>query len=465
MKIERDQNPKDLLTDIDLLFDLSAAKIINIQNTWNPDNGTPVFTVKGKYTSRGWTEWTQGFLYGSAILQFDATGDETFLNIGREGTLKHMATHVSHIGVHDHGFNNYSTYGNLLRLMKENKFSENEWEKHFYTLAIKISGAIQAARWTQLPEDLGYIYSFNGPHSLFADTIRSLRVLSLSHHLGHHLKAESDESINLLRRSLIHAQTTAQFNVYFDEGRDYLDMPGRVVHESVFNQKNGSYRNPSTQQGYSPFTTWSRGLAWIILGYAEQLEFLASIDDDEIKNLNLPYFPSKDVVLDRFLNIARITSDFYIKNTPLDGIPYWDFGAPGLANMGNYREKIADPNNEYEPVDSSSAAIAAQGILRLGRYLSSTDVKQDGTLYTQAGLAIAKRLFSKDYLSTDKDHQGLILHSVYHRPNNWDYIPTGRKIPYGEATMWGDYHARELAVYIKRLAENRPYLQFFSCLK
>ena len=35
-----------------------------------------------------------------------------------------------------------------------------------------------------------------------------------------------------------------------------------------------------TQQGYSPFTTWTRGLAWIICGYPEELEFLRTIDDD-----------------------------------------------------------------------------------------------------------------------------------------------------------------------------------------
>ncbi len=34
-----------------------------------------------------------------------------------------MAPHISHIGVHDHGFNNVSTYGNLLRLMKEGKIT------------------------------------------------------------------------------------------------------------------------------------------------------------------------------------------------------------------------------------------------------------------------------------------------------------------------------------------------------
>ena len=56
-----------------------------------------------------------------------------------------MATHVSHVGVHDHGFNNLSTYGNLRRLMREGRIAANEWELAFYELAIKTSGAVQAA--------------------------------------------------------------------------------------------------------------------------------------------------------------------------------------------------------------------------------------------------------------------------------------------------------------------------------
>ena len=63
-----------------------------------------------------------------------------------------MAPHISHIGVHDHGFNNVSTYGNFLRLMQEDKIPFNEWEKNFYELALKISGAVQATRWTDIKE-------------------------------------------------------------------------------------------------------------------------------------------------------------------------------------------------------------------------------------------------------------------------------------------------------------------------
>jgi hypothetical protein len=73
-----------------------------------------------------------------------------------------MASHVSHIGVHDHGFNNISTYGNLLRLLREGKIPHNADEQNFYELALKVSGAVQAARWTKLADGTGFIHSFNG---------------------------------------------------------------------------------------------------------------------------------------------------------------------------------------------------------------------------------------------------------------------------------------------------------------
>src|SRR5256884_9385015 len=173
MKIDHHLTTQKLARNIERLFELSAQKILSLEKIWRAERGTPVFTVKGRYTTRGWTEWTQGFQYGSALLQFDAAGDERFLEIGRRNTIGRMAPHVSHIGVHDHGFNNISTYGNLWRMMGEGSIPPNEYEKNFYELALKVSGAVQAARWTNLTYGRGYIYSFNGPHSLFIDTIRT----------------------------------------------------------------------------------------------------------------------------------------------------------------------------------------------------------------------------------------------------------------------------------------------------
>src|SRR5574341_1047507 len=235
IKIDQNITPRDLSAQCQKLFLLSAERILQLQKRWDASKGSPVFTVEGKYATRGWTEWTQGFQFGSSLLQYDATDEKQFLDIGRGSTCDHMAKHVSNIGVHDHGFNNISTYGNLLRLMGENRITANPWEKAFYELALKISGAVQAARWTVLPGNLGFIYSFNGPHSLFADTIRSLRSLAVADRLGHVLMGEGGQKVNLLHRLLAHAETTARFNVYFGKGRDAYDVLGRVAHESIFN--------------------------------------------------------------------------------------------------------------------------------------------------------------------------------------------------------------------------------------
>lgn len=455
IRVDDELTPEALLPKIGKLWEASAAKIESIEKTCPPGEASPVFTIEGRYTARGWTEWTQGFQYGSAILQFDATGDQGFLDLGKQRTREAMAPHVSHVGVHDHGFNNVSTYGNLWRLMNEGKIEENQHERDFYELALKLTGAVQAARWRTTDDGTGYIYSFNGPQSLFVDTIRSLRALALSHHLGHVLMAEHDERVPLLKRLIEHAANTAKYNVFYGEGRDAYDLRGRTAHESVFNVNDGQFRTPSTQQGYSPFTTWSRGLAWAMLGYPEQLEFLPYVTDEALE----PY-GGRAAIEAMMRQAAQATCDFYLEHTPTDGVPYWDTGAPGLAHLDDPTNHKADPYNAHEPVDSSAAAIAAQGLLRLGRYLGD-----EGNKYWQAGLTVADTIFGEPYLSTDAAHQGLLLHSVYHRPNGWDHVAPGQQVPNGESSMWGDYHARELALYLQRIARNEPYYAFFGGTK
>jgi unsaturated chondroitin disaccharide hydrolase len=447
VKIDSKLKPADLAKAAARVLELAGEKARVLDRTWDESRGTPVFTAAGKYTTRGWTEWTQGFQYGIAILAFDGTDQKDLLELGRARTVKKMASHVSHIGVHDHGFNNLSTYGNLRRLMREGRIAANDWELAFYELAIKSSGAVQASRWA-MTADGGYIYSFNGPHSLFIDTMRSLRILGLAHQLGHVLMGENDAKISLLDRLIAHGATTAKYNIYFGTGRDGYDVAslrGRTAHEAIFNRQDGRFRCPNSQQGYSPFSTWTRGLAWAILGFAEELEFLRSIK-------------TSDEVMKIFEQAATATADFYLDQaTAADGIPYWDTGAPELHRLGDWRTRNAEPFNDFEPVDSSAAAIAAQGLLRLGKYLSDS-----GRKYFSAGLTVARTLFGEGYLSQSPEHQGLILHSIYHRPNGWDYVPPGRKIPCGESSLWGDYHAVELAVYLQRLASGKKYLTFFD---
>ena len=457
MKIDRRLSARALAPLIDRFLELSGLRISSLHKSWDPSRGTPVFTVRGRYTTRGWTEWTQGFQYGCALLQYDMTDDERFLEMGRTGTVKVMAPHLSHTGVHDHGFNNMSTYGNLRRLMLEARIPFDQSELDFYELAIKVSGAVQAARWTETSAGTGFIHSFNGPHSLFSDTMRSLRILVHAHELGHVLMGEGDRRIDLLHRAAEHALTTARFNVYYGEGRDAFDVPGRVAHESIFNSKDGNYRCPSSQQGFSSFSTWTRGLAWILCGYAEQLEYLRGA-----KAGCFEPFGSKRKFVNVCEKAARVTAEFHLRNSFADGIPFWDTGAPGVASFGDIASSPSDPFNDVEPLDSSAAAICAQGYLRLGNYLLTKGDRKNGSRYRSAAFTIANALLREPYLSEDSKHQGLTLHSIYHRPNGWDHVPKGREIPCGESSMWGDYHAMELMLLVKREAEGGTYPVFFA---
>ncbi len=457
MKVDYTLSPEDLTSKLDHFWQLSGEKIESIENEYDVSKGSPVFTINGKYTVMGWTEWTEGFVYGSSFLQYDATGEERYLDLARKNTVERMASHVSHVGVHDHGFNNLSCYGNWLRLIREGKIESCKADVDFCELALKVSGATQAARWATTHEGGGYIYSFNGPHSLFVDTIRSCRILMVAHALGHVLMGENDAPISLLQRSVQHIQSTARHNIFYGEGRDRYDEWGRTAHEAIFNTNDGRFRCANAQQGFSGFTTWTRGLSWGMLGFAEELEFIDTLDDADFADLG-----GKDAFWSLCLKGAEATCDWFIANTAADGIPYWDGGAPNLHRLGDWQNEVSNPHNDWEPVDSSAAAIGAQGLLRLGRILGlETD---QGKRYWQAGLSSVNTLLSDPYISEDPQHQGLLLHSIYHQPNGWDHVPEGQQIASGESSQWGDYHIREVALYLQRIINNEPYYTFFGCL-
>lgn len=457
MRIDSSLTPTSLCDAVGRTFSLAATKAADLDRTWNPSHGTPVFTVKGRYTTRGWTEWTQGFQYGAMLLAGEATGDASLVEAGRQRVYASMTPHLTHVGVHDHGFNNLSTYGTLLRLLCEGTLpGGGDVDAAVCRQAIRVSGAVQAARWTALRDGMGFIHSFNGPHSLFIDTLRSLRILVASHRLGHVLMGENDVRVNLLERALLHAVTTDRHLVFHGDSTHTYDVRGRTAHEGMFNCADGRFRARSTQQGYSPFSTWTRGLSWAMLGYAEQLEALKALPARGIPSV---------AGLDRAALLALLeraavdTCDHWIDDvTASDGIPYWDDGAPQLHTLGDWRARPAEPFNDAEPVDASAAAIAAQGLLRLGNVLGP----KRGSRYRQAGLTVARALMAPPYLSESPRHQGLLLHSVYHWPNGWDYVPRGRKVTCGESSLWGDYHLLELALLLRRLADGGPYPTFLS---
>ena len=302
----------------------------------------------------------------------------------------------------------------------------------------------------------------------------------MAHQLGHVLMGEGDRRISLLQRLLIHGECTARYNIYYGEGRDLYDLRGRTAHESIFN----------VERRQLPLSQLAAG----ILAF-QHLDARPGLGHPRLRGaIGIPRYAAAGRVrrrgarvggrrrragaprptavataatlgtspLDWFYAAALATADFYLANSCADGIPMWDTGAPNLYRLGDYLDRTSDPFNPWEPVDSSAAAIAAQGLIRLGNHLAAKGDARNGARYRQAGLTIANALFDEPYLSPEPRHQGLILHSVYHRPNAWDRIAPGQKVPNGESSMWGDYHARELALLLLREAAKETTRPFFD---
>ena len=63
-----------------------------------------------------------------------------------------------------------------------------------------------------------------------------------------------------------------------------------------------------------------------------------------------------------------------------------------------------------------------------------------------------------------EDHHGLLLHTIYHNPKGWDYMKEAGMAAHGESSMWGDYHMRELVLYVHKLLKREKYYTFFGCI-
>ena len=99
MRIETELDISTFNDKLAQFWHMAAEKVKLLKAEYDSSLGSPVFTAEGKYTTRGWTEWTQGFQYGIPLLVFDAIGDTEMLEIGRNSTFANMSHHISHCDV------------------------------------------------------------------------------------------------------------------------------------------------------------------------------------------------------------------------------------------------------------------------------------------------------------------------------------------------------------------------------
>ncbi|HSE37526.1 MAG TPA: glycoside hydrolase family 88 protein [Blastocatellia bacterium] len=378
MKIPERIDEADLRSRIDRAFHFGVAQLDRMLANWHANQPAPIHTRNGVWHRPEfiWTDWCPGFYAGLMWLAFERTGEQKWREAAEQYT-RALEPRKFDRDVHDLGFIFMSTVDRWYRLLGEGD-PTRQWLRDILVTA----GTVQSFRWKDTGED-HYIYSFHGPQSLFIDIMMNIRLLLRAHQLG---GAEE-----LFRKAVTHAKTTEKYLVR-KQGSRLMDSEGLVIHEGIFNPARGEFRNLSTQQGYSPFTCWARGLAWAVYGFTDTFLFTG----------------------DRFfLETAERCAGYYLENTPDDGVPFWDYGAPNIPD---------------EPLDSSAAAIVAGAFWKL-KDIEHT--KRDSRTYRDAALAILTTLTSDEFLGTHNPaYEGILRHGVYHRPMNWGV---------DESVMWGDY--------------------------
>ena len=187
-----------------------------------------------------------------------------------------------------------------------------------------------------------------------------------------------------------HARTT----------RRYIIRPdGSTCHSFFMNPETGEPVGPSTVQGYADDSLWSRGQAWAIAGFAMAAEWSGDAD----------FLAASQETADRFL--AEITPDY---------VPLWDFRLPA---------------DEPQTLDTSAAAIAACGLMRLADLLEGEDAKR----YRVAANRLIDAQLAAAFDPAETGVQGLLQNGSYH----------ANKPEWAERyTLFGDYFFMEALTWL-----------------
>lgn len=174
-------------------------------------------------------------------------------------------------------------------------------------------------------------------------------------------------------------------------------------HTFYFDPENGHALRGGTHQGYQDGSTWTRGQAWGIYGFA------------------LAYRYTKNA---SFLDTSRRLAHYFIEHLPEDHVAYWDFDVPV---------------DSATPRDSSASAITACGLLELLELIGEND--PDRNVF-EAALQNSMESLVKNYATTDlPEAEGLLKHGSYH--------VRGDRAP-DDYMIWGDYYYLEALVRMEK---------------
>lgn len=334
----------------------------------------PTVAVGGQpWRTSGTNGWVAGFWPGQLWLAYQLTGDPTWAGaaVRRQAPL---AVRQDDASTHDVGFLLQTSFGQGARLAGRADDAA----------VVARAAAALASRWVPV---VGAIRSWDGPPGQVTVIVDSLMNLEL---LFEAADAGGPARYRQLARA--HALTVARWNLRPD---------GSTFHVVRFDDSTGQPVWQGTVQGLADWSTWARGQSWAVHGFTTA------------------YDETRDP---RLLSAARRSAEFALDRLPADGVPWWDYAAPGTKR------------------DTSAAAVLASGLLDLAR-VEPTPARR--ARFRAAGLRILRTLVGPRYLARGTAVRSLLRHGR-HSPTYDDVGVT-----------YGDYYLLEAVARLQLLPSTR----------
>ena len=346
---------------IDRTLDLAQARLSNDTHAFTPGQFPSVTGHDGVWKLGPASGWTSGFFPGSLWMMARYAGRAAFAQAAAEWTVALTPQSVQTSG-HDIGFEILSSFGLGYEVTHADAYRRVVL-RAAASLATRYDPTVGAVRSWGSRDDQSHFL-------VIVDGLMNLQLLYwAADHGGDPAYAEM--------------ATRDALTV-----RDHFIRPdGSIQHLVDFDPLTGAVQSEGNPQAYDLHSTWARGQAWAVAGFAAA------------------YTETGDA---RLLSAARRTAAFFETHLPDDCVPYWDFDAPPAS----------------APRDSSAAAIAADGLITLSQH--DPDATRRGDDLAAAGGLLAA-LIDNDVATGG---QALLAHGTADKPGG----------SYNTGTSYGDYY-------------------------
>ena len=358
--------PPDIVRDG---FAFAEAQYTQLFERMKNERGLPRTFANGSLVTVEPRDWTSGFFPGSLWLIYEHSRDEKWRAAAEELTARVEAV-KDFGGTHDLGFMLFCSFGNGWRLTRRPAYRD-----------VLLQGARTLS--TRFSDKVGAIKSWDGTewqYPVIIDNMMNLELLLWASREG--------PDPRLREIALRHADTTL---------REHFRPDGSSYHVVAFDPGTGRVVKKQTAQGAADESAWARGQSWGLYGFTMMFR----------ETRKPEYLAQAEKVAHFLVNHPRL---------PEDGVPYWDYDAPGIPDA---------------PRDSSAAAIMASALIELSGFTAPDLARQS--------LATAERQLRS--LSSPRYRPGpgtsggfLLLHGVGHKPHESEV---------DQPLVYGDYYYLE----------------------